>query len=123
MYFLTFGGHMPDSVKNLLDSFRIAEAIDTQTVFELMNKSAHTVWVRDINGGMLEMVSKFTVGPFVIKKDDKGEFFIVGHEIERDRERHLRIVDTPLPGTVELRSPNEGWFAPSNSAIRIYIPK
>jgi hypothetical protein len=99
--------------------FRVAETKDTKHVCALMNKNPHNVFVRDVNGGAITAVTNFTVGPFTLLKEE-GVEYIVGWEIEKDRERHLRIVENDI---VELRNPREAWHQPSLGAIRLYIPK
>ena len=109
---------MPDSLKIFLEKYHPAGTGESQKVFELMNKHPHSIYVRDVNAGVIADVASFAKGPFILSKDDEGNFYIKGMEIEGDRERHLRIVEN---GVVELRSPGEHWFKPSMGAIRLYI--
>ena len=113
---------MTQLLDDLFKKYKVATAKDIESVFKLMNTQPHNVLVRDVNGGSLVNVNTFAVGPFYLRKDD-ASYYIAGQEIEKDRERHLRIVDSPVTGTVEIRSPNQSWFQPNMGAIRLYIPK
>lgn len=104
-------------------AMRIALPEDTEPIFKRINTRQEVV-VRDLYFMTTAVFSDYAMGPYYLKIDSDGSYFIRGTDKRTGKVRDFRIrkpKEGQPDGVVEIRSPEESWFAPSFEGIRIML--